>query len=224
MISVIIVEPETAGNVGAVARVMKNFGFSNLILVNPKCNHLSKDAVDRASHAKDILEKAKATKSIPNLDYLIATTGKIGTDYNLARSPLNPKQLAEKVSRIQNSVGIVFGRESFGLTNTEIAQCDFTVTINASKKYPILNLSHAVAIVLYELHAVTGKEKIHNFAVMNAKEKEQMLKLIDKALDKMEFATAGKKLTQKKLWKRMIGKSMLTKREAFALMGFLRKL
>ena len=62
MISVILIEPQTEGNVGAIARVMKNFELKELILVNPQCNHLGLDAVSRAKHGKDILKKAKVKK------------------------------------------------------------------------------------------------------------------------------------------------------------------
>ena len=88
-----------------------------------------------------------------------------------------------------------------------------------------MNISHATSIILYELSKKTGKEKINehiNFATK--KDKEIILRYVNKALDKMEFSTKEKKETQKIVWKRIVGKAMLTKREAFALMGFLRKL
>src|SRR3989338_2323471 len=98
MISIVLVNPITPGNIGAVARVMKNFDFKELILVKPKCDHLSKDAMDRASHAKDILKKAKKmqfSEVIENFDYIIGTTSKIGTDYNIPRCPITPEEFAE---------------------------------------------------------------------------------------------------------------------------------
>ena len=67
MVSVVLVEPETAGNVGSVARAMKNFGLRNLVLVNPQCNHFDLDAVSRAKHAAEILRKAVVLKSFSHL-------------------------------------------------------------------------------------------------------------------------------------------------------------
>ena len=84
-------------------------------------------------------------KNIPKLQTLVATTAKIGTDYNIPRSPITPAQLS---SIYKGSVGLIFGRESIGLTNEEIQQADFVVTIPASKKYPVMNLSHSVSIIL----------------------------------------------------------------------------
>ena len=62
MISVVLIEPGKSGNVGAIARAMKNFCFNELVLVNPKCNHLSQTSRNRAKHANDVLKKAKIRK------------------------------------------------------------------------------------------------------------------------------------------------------------------
>ena len=63
MLAVVLVEPETPGNIGSVARVMKNFGVKRLLLVNPKCNHLDGEAYGRAMHARDILKAAVVVKN-----------------------------------------------------------------------------------------------------------------------------------------------------------------
>ncbi len=227
MINIILIEPQTEGNIGAVARVMKNFDFSNLVLINPKANHLGREALDRATHAKSILKKAKVKdfSYLKKFDYLIGTTAMIGSDYNIPRSPLIPEQLAEKISKVKGKIGIVIGREGTGLNNEEIIKCDFIVAIPTSKKYPTMNVSHATSIILYELFKKSGKEKISdhiNFATK--KDKEIILKHVNKVLDRIEFSTKEKKETQKIVWKRIVGKAMLTKREAFALIGFLKKI
>ena len=225
MISIILVEPKTAGNIGAIARVMKNFGFDNLILVNPKCDHLSKEAFDRASHAKEILNKAKIIKKIPKLDYLVATSSCLGTDYNIPRSPINPEQLAEKISKTNKNMGIVFGKEDHGLNNKEVSECDFIVAIPTSVKYAAMNLSHSVAVVLYEISKKSKNKKINDHITeAGKKEKDAFLKIINKKIKDMKFSTKEKEETQIVIWKRLIGKSFLTKREIFALFGFLRKL
>lgn len=218
MLTVVLVGPENAGNVGAVARSMKNFGLKSLVLVDPKCDHLSKEALDRASHAKDILKKAKVLDDLKGFDTKIATTAVLGTDYNITRSPLLPGQLAG----LRGKTALLFGRESHGLSNEEISRCDFVVTIPASKRYPTMNISHAAAILFYEIFK--SEKPTSHFQPASAKDKEVILKRFDDILDSMKFSTAGKKKTQRKVWKRIIGKSFLTKREAFAVLGFLRKL
>ncbi len=218
MLSVILVRSSNSGNVGAVARSMANFDLKNLILVNPRCNHLSQVCRNRAKHAQDILRKAKVVSRIPKMDYLIATSAITGTAYN-PRSPLTPKQLASKIPS-KGKIGLLIGPEGPGLSNKEILSADFVVTIPASKKYPTLNLSHACSILFYELF---GKcEAVNELASL--KDKEILLGYIGKALGKLKFSTKDKEKTQKIVWKRVIGKSFLTKREAFVLIGFFKKL
>jgi len=217
-LSIILVEPKNSGNVGAVARSMANFGFKKLVLVNPKCNHLSQTARNRAKWGNTVLKKAKVVKKTPKFDTLIATTSKIGSDYNIPRSPISPAELS-KVAK--GKIGLLFGRESTGLTNKEIQKADFVVSIPASKKYPTLNLSHAVIILLYEL---SKKDHTSHIKLATEADKKQILKLLNQKMNKMDFTTKSKKQTQIKVWKRMISKSFLTRREAFALMGFIKKL
>lgn len=228
MISIILIEPETSGNVGYVARAMKNFDFNDLILINPKCNHLDLDAMSRATHAKDFLKKAKVKNFsyLKKFDHLIATTAMLGSDYNIPRSPISIEELAKRISKIESGkIGLMIGRESHGLNNKEIQMADFVITIPASKEYPTLSISHSVAIILYELFKHLNKEK-HNdhFTPASKKDKEIVMRIINENLDKMDFSTKEKKDTQKKVWKRILGKSFLTKREAFAIMGFFKKL
>ncbi|MFH1399324.1 MAG: RNA methyltransferase [Candidatus Woesearchaeota archaeon] len=223
MITIVLVGIENAGNLGAIARVMKNFGQQNLILINPACDPENAEAQGRAQHARDILKKAKVDNftSLKKFDLVIGTTAKNGTEYNIPRLPLSPEQLSKKIAPLNANTAFVFGRESSGLTNVEVQHCDFLVTIPTSADYPTMNISHSVAIILYEL---CKHQEVKKFNSMSEKDKETILKKVDNILSKMHFATPQKKETQRKVWKSLITKAMLTKREAFALLGFLRKL
>jgi len=227
MISIVCIETETSGNIGAIARVMKNFDLNKLVLINPKCDHLSKEAMDRATHAKEILRKAKVEKDfsvLSKFDYVIATTAKLGTDYNIPRVPISPSDLGENIN-FKKKVALVIGREGNGLTNDEILKCDFVVTIPSSKKYATLNISHACAILFYELFRASGKTTVsEHIPTASKRDKDQIMKILEQVLDKMQFATVEKKETQRRIWKRLVGKSFLSKREAMALMGFLKKI
>lgn len=222
---VILVEPQTSGNVGAIARVMKNFGFSKLVLVNPQCDHKDSDARARAKHAKNILDDAEIKQfSELEYDYLIGTTARLGGDYNITRSPVTPVELSELISD-KSRIGLVFGRENDGLSNEEIAKCDFVVSIPTNPDYGVMNLSHAVAIILYELYKNSNKEKQgEDIKPIGKKEKETLLKLIDNLIESKEFRTEKEKENTISVWHRLIGKGMLTNREAMTLMGFFRKL
>ena len=225
MVTVVLVEPENAGNVGAIARCMKNFGLKDLVLVNPLCDCNCSEAIARSKHAKDVLDNARVVKKIPSFDCLVATTSQVGSDYNIPRSPVNPEQLAEMLKGKKGKIAILFGREGKGLSNIEIESCDFIVTIESSKKYPVLNVSHSASIIFYELFKKLGSDKIaQNFVSAGKVEKDQIMKMLKQCMNKLPFKTSDKKSTQVKVWKRLIGKSFLTKREAYAVMGFFRKI
>ncbi len=226
MLSLILIEPEEAGNVGAVARLMKNFDLRDLVLVNPQCDHLSPHALDRATHAKDILRRARVEKDascLDEFDYLIATTAKLGTDYNIPRIPIKPDELAMNID-LRRKNALLIGRESIGLRNEEILKADAVVTIPSSRKFPTMNMSHACGIILYELFKTLGKEKVaDHIPAATKREKDQIMILLDDALKQLNLS-ALRQETQRRVWKRMIGRSFMSKREAFALMGFLKRI
>ncbi|MBW2968653.1 TrmJ/YjtD family RNA methyltransferase [Candidatus Woesearchaeota archaeon] len=226
---IILIKPSKSGNLGAIARAMANFNFKDLILVNPKCKKTSITAKKRAKHAQQILKNAKIRKSLPKLHTLIATTSQLGTDYNIKRSPINLEQLKQKISKLNkkslSKIGLVFGPEGEGLSNEEINKCDFVLTIPANKSYPVLNLSHAVAVTLYELSKIMINKKVdEHITLASESDKNQLLKIVKNKLNRIKFSTVSKKQTQLTVWKKIIGKAFLTKREAFALMGFFKKI
>jgi len=220
MTSVILVEPEHPSNIGAVARVMANFGFKKLILINPKCNHLDNEAILRAKHsALKILKNSELAdfSVFDRFDTVIGTSAIESMDYNVMRSPLNPEQMRKFIAK---NTAIVFGREGKGLKNNEIAMCDFIAKIPTSKSYRTMNISHSAAVILYEI----SKIKENKIMLATRKEKGILLKQIKKSADKMDFATKDKKETQIKVWKRVIGKALITRRELQALFGFFKKI
>lgn len=224
MISVVLLRPQNAENLGFISRAMANFDFENLVLVSPTCSNLSDQAMRTAMHSKSILKKAKIRKRIPKYDLVVGTTSALGTDYNIPRVPMTAEEFAKKYDNNQN-VALVFGNEGTGLTNKELKLCDFVINIPTSKNYPAMNLSHAVSTVLYEIYKKHGKNKIgENLKKATKIEKQIILRLLNELIENTEFSTKEKKETQKIVWKKIIEKSMLSKREAFAVLGFLRKL
>lgn len=228
MLTVILVEPEHSSNVGAIARVMANFGYQELVLINPMCDHLDETAVQYAKRATPILKKAivlKCWKDLSKLKFhsLIGTTALVGSNYNLHRAPLTPSQLSKMLS-MKSSCGIVFGREGHGLFNEEIIACDVICTIPASKEYGTLNLSHSVAVVLSTIFAEKQMEHTtSHVAFASVADKLRVLSLLKETLTRMPFASQERRETQVLVWKRLLAKAALTKRETLVLLGFLRK-
>lgn len=231
-ISVILVRPGISGNIGAVARAMANFGFSSLVLVEPKCI-VDEEARNRAKHAQHIIDSIKIEKSLKSalskFGIAIATTGVLGSDFNIPRTPLFVEDASKKIAQTKKdkgrSIAIVFGPEDTGLSKEEIGLCDFTVTIPTSKVYPVMNLSHAVSIFLYELSKAELSVKINeDFPLVINREKKELENAMNSAIESVKYRTIFEKRTQLLVWKRILGKAMPTRREAFAMMGFLKKL
>ncbi|WP_138504664.1 RNA methyltransferase [Nostoc sp. PA-18-2419] len=150
---IVLVEPAGPINLGAIARVMKNFGLHYLVLVNPQCDPLSAEALKMAVHAKEILESAVVVATLPEALHgcvrAIATTGRIRS----WEIPLeNPRTaLPWLLEEPKKPAALIFGREDRGLSNEELNYAQRFVCIPTSQNYLSLNLATAVAICCYEL-------------------------------------------------------------------------
>ncbi len=217
MYTVVFVEPESAGNIGALARVMKNFGLKELVLVNPKCE-IDKEAKARAKHAFDIIEKARIVKDfgkIGDFDFVIGTTGKITPDYNEVRCAITPRELA---GQAKGKIAIVLGREGTGLTNNELALCDIIVHIPTDSRYPIMNITHAAAIVFYELFS--ANKEVGEKA--NAREKKVLLDYFDRILNDLPAIRDKKKVA--KIFRNVVNRSLIAGKEAHTLAGVFKEI
>lgn len=152
-IRIVLVNTTHPGNIGGVARAMKNMGISDLCLVEPKCfPHPDADA--RASGATDILERAQV---VSTLDEALADCGLIfGTSARERHIPwplVNPRELAAIAAPLEGKtrVAILFGREDRGLTNEELQRCHHHVHIPAVESFSSLNIAAAVQVITYEL-------------------------------------------------------------------------
>jgi TrmH family RNA methyltransferase len=221
---VILVEPNFEESIGFVARAMKNFGLSNLHVVNPKAV-LGPNGRMRGGHAQDVLdsivEHTSLEEALEGLDLSIGTTSqKSYLPSNLVRKPMTPKELTSIVKRQAGTIGIVFGREGTGLTNAELSQCDATLTIQANSEYQTLNLSHAAAIVFYELHIASGESAIDKLA------SEQVKKTIIRFLSE-SAALSGMKEHDRalltKAFRNILGRSAIRHREGSLLAEALRR-
>ncbi|MEM3833660.1 MAG: RNA methyltransferase [Thermoprotei archaeon] len=222
MIRVVVVEPIYEFNLGMIARAMKNFGFSDLYLVNPRS--LGEEARKYASHAVDVLENAKIVKTlsdaIKDTDLSIATTGVIGGDYNVLRIAVPIQGLSNLINYYGN-VALVFGREDHGLSNEEIALCDMVTTIPSSEEYPVMNLSHAVAVILYEL--TRNKIKIKKYRLAKREERKMIERFFIETLKHTKIQ-AHKIRASELVFSRLLSRSFLTGREAYTLIGCFRKI
>ncbi len=218
-----LVEPIYQGNVGSVARAMKNFGYTDLVLVNP-CK-LEGQARAMSSHARDILERARITQTLDEAvggaNLLVGTTGiacmKAGEHIRL---PLyTVRELRERLKGYSGTVAILFGREDNGFSNDELKSFDILITVPTSETYPVMNISHAVAVVLYELSNLEGG----NSPLAEGFDLKLLYGHLEELLDKMNYPPHKKDKTSLML-RRIFGRVGLTPREVQTLRGVIRKI
>ncbi len=223
---IILVEPAFPGNIGSVARAMKNMGFKNLRLVNP-CNYMSEDAIKLAVNAIDILEKAETFNSlyeaIKDLNITVATTAKKGK----YRKPVfNVENLATilKISSKTNKIGLVFGRERIGLLNEEIDLCSLMAEIPSSEQYPCLNLSQSVLLFCYEIFKeIEFTEQPHITANVTMEEMETFYKNLESLLIDIDFLDKENPDFKMRAIRKLFGRTLIEKNELNLLYGIIRQ-
>ena len=159
-IKIVLVETTHPGNIGAVARAMKNMNMTNLWLVAPKI-FPSADATSRASGADDVLAHARVCTSvqeaIADCQLVIGASARSRT---ISWPEISPRACAEQVviNEPKQKVAIIFGRENSGLKNHELDLCHYLLRIPCNSAYSSLNIAAAVQVVCYELFVAAGAQ------------------------------------------------------------------
>ena len=145
-ISFILHKPQLSENIGLCARAMKNFGFKNLLVVEPKPIFPNDKIIATSVGAKNLIKKTKIYSnlegSLINTDILIATSARF-RNKNIKHISLD--ELVQ--INFTKKVSFLFGSEASGLTNEEISYADYTLQIPSNSKFRSLNLSHSLVIV-----------------------------------------------------------------------------
>lgn len=220
---VVMVEPKHEGNVGAVARAMKNFGISDLRLVRP-CP-IGDEARRRSMHGIDVLEAAKKhatlARAIAGTDLVIATSSvATESEKKFARIATTPRDLAAKLAEMRGKVALVFGREDYGLLNEELLVADLLVSIPATPEYPTLNVGQAAAIVFYETYS--GGARAPRPRTASGMEKEKLFEAFDELLAESNYPVHKRQRTTV-MFRRLVGRAVPSKWEFHALMGVLQR-
>jgi TrmH family RNA methyltransferase len=225
----ILVRPNFLGNIGAIARLCKNFGFTKLRLVNAPKNYKDAEARKMAVGAFEILKSAEVFES--RGDALADIKFVVGTTAGQQRTQkLLPLSLAiEKVqANIGNKIGIVLGDERNGLTNDEMTFCHVLAWIETDKSFPSMNVAQAACVIAYELsRACRGACAPVNFektVLPTGKATDDLFEQIGKLLDKIEFSRTFNKAVVTKELRRIYYNATPTKREAELLLGVVHKM
>jgi tRNA/rRNA methyltransferase len=216
---VVLVKPEVPGNLGFVARAMANFGVEELFLVGG-CE-ITDESRDRAVHAQHILNQArrvqKLGEALKGVDLAVGTTSVLAIpDASLFRNPHTLRAAVPIVRTGHDKVALVFGRESRGLLNEELEQLDMVLTIPTNDAYAPLNVSHALAIVLYEFSEAV--RTIPSSELATRAEREALLDRFDELMaegDLPEWRIQRNRVTLRRLFSRV----NLTKWEFHSISG-----
>jgi tRNA/rRNA methyltransferase len=153
---VVLMRPQIAANIGAAARVMRNMGLTDLVLVAPEADPSDPRARQLATHGEDVLQRcsivAEFGDAVADCLLVAATSARVG---GLTRRQFvgSPDAIAPRLVEAMTAgpVALVFGPESSGLSNVEVSRCHYLIHIPTDPAYPALNLAQAVAICTYEL-------------------------------------------------------------------------
>ena len=156
-IRIVMVRPRGSGNIGAVARAMKNTGLAELVIVGTARTH-SFWARAMAVHGREILRQARCVNSlrqaVGDCNLVVGTTCRSGLYRKHSRSP---RELAPAIltTARKGKVALVFGPEDHGLSNRDLEPCQMLLTIPTHPTYTSLNIAHAVVICLYEIYVAS---------------------------------------------------------------------
>lgn len=229
-IDLVLVRPKEDGNVGAAARIARNFGAERLLLVAPRAR-LGTEARRRSMGGLAILRSAprfaNLDRAVADSDLVVGTTDlSTGRSTAYLRRSVSPERLGEILETIVGRVALVFGPEDNGLSRAELARCDLLVHIPARREFPTLNLSHAVGVVLYAVHR--GRRPVSpdstpapDVLELNGREKELFLERLGALLKRTGYP-AHKRRGLILLFRRVLGRATPTEAELRMMLGLLR--
>lgn len=190
-VRVVLVRPLIAGNIGAVARLMENFDAGPLYLVEPKVAPTHREALQRSTHGEHRLHSARVvstlTEALDGAVYAIGASRRAGPTHQA--EDLLPRDMGRVVAEqiFRGEVALLFGSEDNGLSREDLLACDAVVVIPAGPTYPTLNLSHAVAICLYEAFlAIAGQ--MHTDATVRKHSAPADLVMMQRLMSKLQHA------------------------------------
>jgi tRNA/rRNA methyltransferase len=232
---VVLVRPRIAANIGATARVMRNFGFSQLVLVAPEADPQDPRGRLLATHAEDLIDNARIVEefgaAVADCILVVGTSARSGGLFRRQSVGL-PEQICPQVvqSMASGPVAVVFGPEPCGLTDEEVTRCHYLIHIPTDPQFPALNLAQAVAIVLYEIRKSALNQQIAAAEAEAFSEpasfagQERAFAHLREALEAIHFLHGDKADSLMHGIRHLLGKARLTEMEVKLLLGLARQM
>ncbi len=231
-IKIVLVEPAGALNVGSIARIMKNMGLRQLVLVNPQCDPHGEEARLMAVHGRDLLKEARQVdnlaQALEGCQCAIATTAR---SRSLPTTLESPRSLLRTLLTNNLSSAIIFGRENSGLRNDELSYAQRFIEIPANPEYPSLNLAQAVAVCAYELYQATIQPEVEviknstppNPDIAPIDILEGYYQHLESVLLKIQYLYPHTVESRMEKFRRLFNRANLTEEEVAMLRGILRQ-
>jgi tRNA (cytidine32/uridine32-2'-O)-methyltransferase len=228
-VRIVLVGTTHPGNIGAVARVMKNMGLEKLTLVSSTYCGPDTEAEATSSGAYDIVENADSYSDLARA--LNDTVMAVGTSARLGGKRINalpPTEIIPELMERARSVpvAVVFGRESRGLTNEEMKLCTHHMIIPSDSEFASLNIAHAAAITGYEIFKIACRPVGFQAVKKNPasiKTREDMFAHVEKVLVKAGFLDRSNPLRMMRDLRRIFNSADIDDRDARIIRGVFRK-
>jgi tRNA/rRNA methyltransferase len=229
---VVLVETHYPGNLGATARVMRNMGLKDLVLVSPVADPLDGQALQMSTHGEPMLRSARQATTfddaVSDCVIVVGTSARVGGLFR-QQSVGSPDVILPAVAealRQGQRAALVFGAEPSGLENSVVTRCHHLIRIPTGDDYPALNLAQAVAICLYELRKAWDRlgpmaepEPLASFA-----EQEQMFRQLQTSLEEIHFLFGDKAEPLMHAVRHLLGRARLSVMEVKVLRGLARQI
>ena len=226
-ITVVLIEPRKGGNIGSVARAMRNMGLQNLRLVRP-LEQVTEECRQMAGKAIDVVHSARIcdsmTEAIADHHLVIGTTS--ARQRQVGRPVQTPRGMASRIraQAVDQRVALVFGSERGGLNEDQLSRCQYLVSIPTNPAYPVLNLAQAVLIVTYEIWVGQPREADPAPALASEDEREQMYRHLEQVLLQVGFLSSQNPDHIMRSIRKLLGRADLGSREVQILQGILSQL
>jgi len=221
-------------NIGASARVIKNFKFENLRIVKPRDKWPNKKAIVTSVGAKDLVYNSKLYKdvnsAVQDLHVVFGTTSRVRSINKTNLNLRNAIKIIIKNFKSKKKIGLLFGSEASGLSNEDLVNTNYLINIPTNKNFSSLNLSHAIAIIAYELFSSLDKKifNIENFYRSSLASKKELNNFLDFLIKQLERIGFLKPKEKKKIMiqniKNTFQKSSLSSQEIRTLLGIVSSL
>jgi len=225
---VVLVSPRNPLNIGAAARAMSNFGFSEMHLVNPYevAFREARSAVKAHKVLEDAREHPTLAEAVAGCELVVGTTsiGHRALEHPLRRLEYGGKIIARKLAK--GPVALLFGSEKFGLSNEDLSHCHWLLRIPTREGHASMNLGQAVAVCLYEIirNPAAAKAKPEARRAANATDLERITELLEEVLEQAGYVQERSEGSTRLKIRRLVRRLDLDAHDAEVWLGMLRQI